>query len=91
MRAAVDVMGGDCAPADGRLIWSVRFASKAGLDHWAVAAVGCGGIETCSLTIFQLPSFPRWKTSVKRALTVGRAAPAATVIVLPLLLVNVPA
>ena len=30
-----------------------------------------GGIDTCSWTIFQLPSFWRWKTSVKRALTVG--------------------
>jgi hypothetical protein len=35
-----------------------------------------GGIDTCSWTIFQLPSFWRWKTSVKPALTLGDAAPA---------------
>ena len=34
-----------------------------------------GGSDTCSWTIFQLPSLWRWNTSVKRALIVGRAVP----------------
>src|SRR4051794_16983513 len=34
-------------------------ASTKRLRHWALAGAELGGIETCSLTIFQLPSFCR--------------------------------